>query len=1308
MIRIKKFLSIVLAVAFGTTAFAALPFSAMTANASPTIVHPDSVATALAVAEEGTTLLRNTGVLPLVKSDKVALVGNEKILFGGMGSGWVNSADNVDYSTALKSAASAGDLRSFADRKANEIQTENKALYVITRNTTENEDRPRSTYYLTDGEKNEINLLCSSVGAENVVVLLNVGSVMDTTWLIQREVGAIVACYYGGSQAGNALSNVLCGKVSPSGKTVDTWAKDLSDYPSESIGTYDVQNYVKYTEDVYVGYRYFETFDKEYERVNYEFGFGLSYTDFAISDRTVDVNGGVVTLSATVRNVGNFSGKEVLQAYYSAPQSVFGTPAKQLGGFVKTDLLAPGQSQRMTITFDVNDMAVYDDTGKFVKDAYVFLAGDYDFYLGNSVKNAGLTGFTGTFKQAKNQVVEQLSELPQTNLDKRLLADGTYEKLSDTADSVSGAVKVRAGGSTVIQAEDYSDKSESSSFEAFSCGTDSGRGIGNLNRLGGFLEYKLDVEKAGTYNILFAMATQYDDQTDMFTVTVDGVRQPVVASLATKTHTEADGKWYECVPVKESGNKITLPQGECTLRFASNGLKFQNIDFFVIYTNDIATSGETTFDAEVGTSSTGIIHGADNFVTGYSGEAGNKYTFTVVAPAAGKYDLSVAASCFEKASERGLGVTVSGKSAGYIPLYRTSVTYTNAIESNKFNCRRSASLVVDLVAGTNVIELTTTDNTLGCLDALYVSPSDGSPIYSGFADNTEEFGGDAPSNAGKTLDKLITYNDVLFDNTLLDDFISQLSIEDLVYLHGTDEANRTGEINTGGVGGYLTDKKFGIPNAYTSDGPAGIRMLTSTATWFPCMTMLASTWNTEVAASFGRQVGLEAVAADVNVWLAPGVNIHRHPQCGRNFEYFSEDPIVAGKMGAAVASAAQSTGISVCVKHFCANNQETCRYVNDSRVSNRALREIYLKPFEIVIKEGGAYAVMSSYNMVNGTYVAANRALVTDVLRTDWGFEGAVFGDWTPTYPHIPLIAAGNNFKSFNAEYGNLFAAYRSRVIMREQLENNVRSTLKFLMLTNCNGQKTFRLGSATDIPAVDYAAERQNGNAIDRMYRVYSLDEATFDIQAVGTSGLTLTVDGEAAANGSYKLTKGLHTVIVRGTAEQFAKMLVLSVTSTPGEDDNHDFGEWTVVSEATCITDGYKQRVCKTCGAEDVVTIPATGEHNYANGVCTVCGGKKPAHVHVFGEWTVTTEATCTHKGQRTRMCGCGASEIEDIPQTVHSYVDGVCEVCGAAEPGYQPPQKQGCNSSLVGGGAALLALGALGAGVVCKRKKDDESDR
>ena len=1309
MKKINKLLSVFLAAAVFSTALATLPINKKVekVSAAGSIVHPGSAEIARSIADEGTVLLRNQGALPLKKSDRVALVGGNSMIYGGGGSGWVNTTEKISYEQGMRSAAAAGKIKAFDTKLFNRITDENKALYLISRETTENADRSRNSYYLSATEKAEISVLINSVGSENVIVLLNVGSVIDTTWLIEKNVGAIVVCYFGGSRAGESLASVLCGDLSPSGKTVDTWAKSLDDYPSESVGTFGKQNYTLYTEDVYVGYRWFETFDKNYEKVNYEFGFGLSYGKFELSERKAEVHDGKVIASAIVKNVGNFPAKEVLQAYYSAPQGEFGTPAKQLGGFAKTETLAPGQSRKIEIEFDVNDMAGDDDLGKISKNSTVLLKGEYAFYVGNSIRSAGANGVAGRFTVDKNRVIEKLSALPDSTLPSRLLANGKTETLAGEQTRAVGAIKVNALGATVIQAEDYADKSSSSSLEAYSSGTSIGKGIGNLNKNDGFLEYKLDVEKAGEYNILFAMATQYDNQIDMFTVTVNGVAQPVVASLATRTHDESDGQWYKCVPIKSETNKITLPAGECTLKFTSNGLKFQNIDFFAIYNENVG-KGKAVITASAGSSSTGIIHGSDKFVTGYSGKAGNKYTFTVNAESAGLYDLSVLASNFTEASEKALSVSVGGEKCGYIPLSRTSVSGDMALADNKFDCVQSDSLVVTLEKGKNEIVLTSENSALGCLYSLNVEKTDGKALHTGnYKNNTADFAGVAPSMDGAKLEKVIMYNDVLFDNSLLDDFVSQLSVEELIYMHGTDAANKTGEINTGGVGGYRTSGKYGIPNAYTADGPAGIRVASS-ATWFPCMTMLASTWNAELAESFGRQVGFEASAVNVNVWLAPGVNIHRHPLCGRNFEYFSEDPLLAGKMGAAITRGAQSIGVSVCVKHYTTNNQENGRYVNDSRISNRALREIYLKPFEIVIKEGDAYAVMSSYNMCNGRYVAANRALITDVLRTDWGFKGAVFGDWNPSYPHIPLISSGNNFKSFNAEYSNLIAAYKSRIITREQLESNVKSTLKFLMLTDCNKQIVTYVGNGDSITAGSYAAEKADGETLSRMYRFYLGSDDEYNIEIIGTTdGLSASLDGNpvSAKIDKRALSFGVHTIIVSGKTQDVTAIEKIKVTAF-SDSCEHNYGEWTEVRAATCADAGLKERACSICGKIQSEEIPATGNHAYENGICTVCGKMQPGgvHNHVFGEWQIDKAATCLVKGERHRVCACGAVEREQIPLAVHDYENGVCRVGGKAQPttdGNNRSSSGNCTSS-VNAASLVLPLGLLFAAAYVIRKR------
>lgn len=183
-------------------------------------------------------------------------------------------------------------------------------------------------------------------------------------------------------------------------------------------------------------------------------------------------------------------------------------------------------------------------------------------------------------------------------------------------------------------------------------------------------------------------------------------------------------------------------------------------------------------------------------------------------------------------------------------------------------------------------------------------------------------------------------------------------------------------------------------------------------TAWPSETVQAQTWDTALLEEVGHAVGREMLEIGVSVWLAPGLNIHRNPLCGRNFEYYSEDPLVSGKMAAAITRGVQSHGgVGVTVKHFCCNNQEDNRMGVSANVSQRALREIYLRAFRIAVTEGRPWCVMSSYNQVNGGYVCNSWDLCTGVLREEWGFDGVVMSDWTATEQcsHAEAINAGND-----------------------------------------------------------------------------------------------------------------------------------------------------------------------------------------------------------------------------------------------------------------------------------------------------------
>ncbi len=217
-------------------------------------------------------------------------------------------------------------------------------------------------------------------------------------------------------------------------------------------------------------------------------------------------------------------------------------------------------------------------------------------------------------------------------------------------------------------------------------------------------------------------------------------------------------------------------------------------------------------------------------------------------------------------------------------------------------------------------------------------------------------------------------------------------------------------------------KRLGIPNITMSDGPHGIRKQEGSgdqlglggsipATCYPTAATIANSWDPALGEEIGRHLGIEAAAQDVCVLLGPGMNIKRSPFCGRNFEYFSEDPYLAGKMAAAYVRGIQSQGVSACPKHFAANSQESRRMASDSIVDERTLRELYLTGFEIAVKEGGARSIMSSYNRINGVYANENPHLLQEILRDEWGFEGFVVSDWGASNDHVAGVAAGSHME---------------------------------------------------------------------------------------------------------------------------------------------------------------------------------------------------------------------------------------------------------------------------------------------------------
>ena len=760
---------------------------------------PEHIELSKNAAKEGMVLLKNNGgLLPLGKGTKLALfgMGTFDYVKGGGGSGDVNVEYEVNLYEGFKKLNNHVELcEELADFYRDYIRNEiadtfywpgqkpepalpdelckqvraftDTAVISISRFSGEGWDRDlkghevyeEGDFYLSGAEKAMVEKVKQYF--PKIIVVMNVGGMVDTQWFFGDDaIQSVLMAWQGGMEGGTAAAELLCGMGNPSGKLADTFAKRLEDYPSTE-NFHESDDFVDYTEDIYVGYRYFETIPGAAERVNYPFGYGLSYTEFHWDILSAEQIGENIRIVVAVKNTGKFAGKEVIQVYAGAPRGKLGKAARSLVAFQKTSLLQPGETQELTLEFPIYAMASYDDLGKVAKSAYVLEKGKYTFYVGNSVRNTA--ALDDLFSLTEGRIIQQLSaKLTPKGLKKRLLADGSYEALP-------------------------------------------------------------------------------------------------VSEKSPETWEQMPG-----LPLEEL--ETVYPKTR------SNILRPRDRDKREIHWFDEVAEGKIT----------------------------------------------------------------------------------------------------------------------------------------------------------------------------LDEFVAQLTDEDICYLLSGQP--NLGVANTQGFGNLPA---YGVPNAMTSDGPAGVRIHRECGVYttaFPCVTQVCCTWNTELSYAIGEAGAKELKENNLAAWLTPAINIHRSPLCGRNFEYYSEDPCLAGVMAGSFVQGVQSQKVSACVKHFALNNKETNRKNSDSRVSERAAREIYLKAFEMVVKMADPWYIMSSYNLINGVRASENRELLEDILRTEWGFDGMVSTDWHTHSEQFKEVKAGNDLRMPAGFPDRLKEAMERGLISREEMEISAKRILGVLL----------------------------------------------------------------------------------------------------------------------------------------------------------------------------------------------------------------------------------------------------------------------